>query len=182
MDLYEEQIVNDKYLYEGNWHDLRIREETIKFKEGGSVTIQVRSTFRGPLINTVSKMMAQVLYNAPPIVPHGDISLSWVGFKKEDTMTPNIYSLQFCKSVKCGIDKVRESDGVAFNFVFGSVDNEIGYAASGGFPQRKNRVIGSRISEGWTSENNWLGYMTPDQKPFILNPEKGYIHSANNRL
>jgi acyl-homoserine lactone acylase PvdQ len=38
-DLYSETIKDDKYLYEGEWRDLDIREETIKVRFGDDVKI-----------------------------------------------------------------------------------------------------------------------------------------------
>lgn len=38
------------------------------------------------------------------------------------------------------------------------------------------------ISNGWTGENEWEGYLTPEEKLSIINPECGYIITANNKV
>jgi len=37
-----------------------------------------------------------------------------------------------------------------------------------------------KISEGWTGENEWEGYLLPSEKVHIINPERGWIATANN--
>jgi len=56
----------------------------------------------------------------------------------------------------------------------------IGYAHAGGLPFRKNKKIGLKISKGWTNENEWEGYLNASEKFSILNPERGFIVTANN--
>ena len=36
------------------------------------------------------------------------------------------------------------------------------------------------ISEGWSGENEWEGYLAPHEKIHIINPERGWIATANN--
>lgn len=38
------------------------------------------------------------------------------------------------------------------------------------------------ISHGWTGENEWEGYLAPQEKMHIINPERGWIATANNDI
>ena len=40
---------------------------------------------------------------------------------------------------------------------------------------------GCKVLDGTTSENDWVGYIKPEDLPRIVNPKKGYIVTANNR-
>lgn len=31
-------------------------------------------------------------------------------------------------------------------------------------------------------ENMWIGFITPEDLPYVINPDKGYIVSTNNRM
>jgi len=42
--------------------------------------------------------------------------------------------------------------------------------------------MGLEISAGWIDENEWIGFLEPNEKVSILNPDRGYIVSANNRV
>lgn len=59
---------------------------------------------------------------------------------------------------------------------------DIAYALAGTIPRRKNKVIGQVISEGWQDENEWMGYLNPEEKPHIINPASGFVFSANNLI
>lgn len=43
-------------------------------------------------------------------------------------------------------------------------------------------TLGHRISRGWINENEWDGYIKGEDKPYLFNPEKGYIVNANNPI
>jgi len=54
IDLYQERFGEsdpDRYLYDGRWHELVTRVETLRVRGAADETLVVRSTHRGPLIN-----------------------------------------------------------------------------------------------------------------------------------
>lgn len=44
------------------------------------------------------------------------------------------------------------------------------------------RSGGYEISNGWTGEEEWEGYVQPYERPYTVNPEKGFIVAANGHL
>lgn len=38
------------------------------------------------------------------------------------------------------------------------------------------------VKKGWLKENDWLGTHPKEAQPFMLNPKKGFIATANNRI
>ena len=51
---------------------------------------------------------------------------------------------------------------------------------TGAVPWWKSNKIGLTISEGWSGENEWDGFLAPNEKVHIINPERGWIATANN--
>ena len=53
-----------------------------------------------------------------------------------------------------------------------------------GCPLRKNDYphLGSKVLDGTKSQHDWEGLTTIDEYPFVMNPEKGYLVTANNRI
>jgi len=51
MDLYVETVEENKYLYDGEWHEIEEYEETIKVRFWWDETLKVRMTRNGVLIN-----------------------------------------------------------------------------------------------------------------------------------
>ena len=65
--------------------------------------------------------------------------------------------------------------------LYADVDGNIGYQTAGLVPMRR-RDWGAAPVPGWTDEFGWRGFIPFDELPSVLNPEKGYIVSANNPI
>jgi penicillin amidase len=51
------------------------------------------------------------------------------------------------------------------------------------YPIRKHNVIGGAYpKKGNLAENAWLGFVSPSELPFVINPDKGYIVNSNNMI
>lgn len=51
-------------------------------------------------------------------------------------------------------------------------------------PKRKQEIpyIGCKVFDGTTSKNDWDGILGSKDLPRVINPKKGYIVTANNRV
>ncbi|MDX1451759.1 MAG: penicillin acylase family protein [Oleiphilaceae bacterium] len=70
----------------------------------------------------------------------------------------------------------------AWNWVIADNDGNIAYQMSGLAPKRHPEWNGLQPAPGWDSDFDWQGFYTPDELPQSLNPECGYIVTANNDL
>ncbi len=77
---------------------------------------------------------------------------------------------------------MQEKYKYPLNLVFALVETgEIGYATCGKFPIRNHKVVqGSYTKLGFLDENLWTGFIKSKDLPYVINPEKGFIVSANN--
>ena len=66
------------------------------------------------------------------------------------------------------------------NFVFADVDGNYGYFCRGRIPVRSS-VNGWLPVPGWTGEHEWQGDIPFEELPKSINPEEGYIATANNK-
>lgn len=69
------------------------------------------------------------------------------------------------------------------NLVMADTEGNIGYLLMLPYPNRKNKTpfIGSRVLDGTTSAFDWDGLLPLSTNPRSVNPQRGYIMSANNR-
>lgn len=65
------------------------------------------------------------------------------------------------------------------NWICADTAGHIGYAAAGLMPVRKNGD-GRRIARAWMDEGRWIAWIPYDEIPRRMDPESGYIVSANN--
>lgn len=69
------------------------------------------------------------------------------------------------------------------NLVVADNQGDIGYWMLASFPNRKDKTpfIGNRVLNGETTAYDWDGLVPAAELPKSLNPDKGYIETANNR-
>ncbi|MCB1245633.1 MAG: penicillin acylase family protein, partial [Acidimicrobiia bacterium] len=69
-------------------------------------------------------------------------------------------------------------DIAAQNVVYADTEGNIGYQSTGEIPIRANSD-GLRPVPGWDSSYDWTGLVPFDEMPYIFNPERGYVATAN---
>ena len=67
-----------------------------------------------------------------------------------------------------------------FNLVFADLQGNIGFQSVGRIPLRKITERGYR--PGWDPQHQWSGLLSYDEMPGLINPKRGYVVTANNRL
>ena len=67
------------------------------------------------------------------------------------------------------------------NIVYADVDGTIGYQCTGRYPVRRSGD-GTMPVPGWTAEHEWDGFIAFEDLPWSVNPESGFLATANNRI
>jgi penicillin amidase len=195
MDLFIEKVNPEnpnQYEADGQWVDFETRKETIQVTGSDPVEISVRTTRHGPVISDTYGILKDV---GDPrdkeFVPFKDragvalpenyvIALSWVGLQ-----TGNPLEAIIGFSTAQNWDEFRQAAShfhtPGHNLTYADVDGNIGYQTSGDVPIRK-KGNGTLPVPGWTGEYDWTGYVPFEELPYTLNPEEGYIVSANNQI
>ena len=52
----------------------------------------------------------------------------------------------------------------------------------GRLPIRRNGRKGAFVKDGSKREDDWVGYVPYEDQPRVINPKKGYIVNANNKI
>jgi penicillin amidase len=169
-----------QYEWNGEWRDMTVHEEVINFGDGEpSVTIQVRETHLGPILNDnqIDEQTGEILgfNNEDPIAFH------WTSYEPSTIY----YSIMLLNRAQ-NWDEFREAlrlwDAPSQNFVYADVEGNIGYQTPGNVPVRAAGHTGKLPVDGSTDEFEWRGYVPFDLLPSVFNPERGYIETANQAL
>jgi penicillin G amidase len=183
-DLYLERVDGDAYELDGVMVPMTLREETIEVAGGDPVTITVRSTARGPIVTDIGADFAAVAegYPAASGAPDGayEVSLQWTALTP-GTTAQSIFAMNRARDWAGFRQAAALFDVPAQNLIYADVDGNIGYQAPGTIPIRK-AGDGTVPLPGWTSANGWAGSVPFDAMPSVLNPERGYIVTANNAV
>jgi penicillin amidase len=179
LDYYQIRVNPDnelQYEWNGEWRDMIVHEEVIRFgNSDDTVTIQVRETHLGPIIND-NQLDAD-----------GNIT----GFNNEDPLAMRWTAL-IPGTVFQAIDGLNQAQNwdefraaLAFwdvpsqNVIYADVEGNIGMQNPGRIPIRAAGHTGNLPVPGWTDEYEWLGFIPFDSLPRAFNPERGYIATAN---
>jgi penicillin amidase len=176
-DLFEEHVTPDnpnQYRWRDKWETMTTRTETIRVKGGEPVTIQVRATRHGAIVNDFLPNLTQdATRNTTAYALHYLVTTE---------MTSSLEGLlgmmraRDWKTFCVGLSKYR-SPGL--HVVYADANNNIGYHTAGVIPIRK-RFSGQMPLQGWTGEDEWQGVIPFDELPQALNPKSGFIVSANH--
>jgi len=181
VDVYEEKISEDdtKYLYEGKWYPLEVREELIKIRFGNDLKLKVHSTRHGPIVNRYTA--EELPFLVFPRLTEKNISLTWAGRIKEDHTYRAFRDIFYSNTAQDAINAVRR---MTFNgnFLFGLANGDIGYASGGRYVKRTHYDNEPFFKNGSLAEDDWFEMVPPNEMPAIINPSKGYIIHANNKI
>lgn len=189
QDLYVEQINpynRDEYLVGNRWVPMDIRHEVIRIKGSDPYFLRVRSTRNGPIVTDHGGAVPYASYDARPveIFPTDliltELSLRWTALEPGATH----YAVLLYNRAR-NFDEFREAlsyfDTPSHNFLYADVHGSIGYVHPGRLPLR-GQGAGSLPAPGWDDSFQWQGYIDYEELPWLLNPERGYIISANNPI
>ncbi|MCB8944222.1 MAG: penicillin acylase family protein [Ardenticatenaceae bacterium] len=79
------------------------------------------------------------------------------------------------------VTAVTHLQAPSLNLLYADIDDNIGHWVTGIVPIRQNGD-GLLPAPGWTGTHEWVGEIPFTEMPHALNPQEGYIVSANHRL
>ncbi len=182
-DLYLEKLDGDSYLVGDTRKPLQTRTEVIKVAGGEDVTITVRSTEHGPLVSDADSTLAEVGRDAPAgraAPPRGTgyaVALRWTALQPGRTMDA-VALLNTAQTWEQFRAAAALFEVPAQNLLYASRDGHIGYQAPGKIPIRSG-YDGKYPAHGWDPAQDWTGYIPFQALPNVLDPQEGWIVTAN---
>ncbi|MCX7784219.1 MAG: penicillin acylase family protein [Meiothermus sp.] len=170
QDLYIMEEAPGGYRYKGQVEPWRIRTEVIKVKGEPDVTLRVRESRYGPVINDV--------VSNPGARP---LSLRWTSLDATDRTMEAFLGIARAQNWEQFKAALALYHAPSQNFVYADVDGNIGYMAPARFPIRKPGHSGLMPVPG-DGNWDWQGYLPQDQWPQVYNPKEGFIVTANNKV
>ncbi len=184
MDLYLERIEGDEYVVDGEKRPLEIIEDTIEVAGGEDVDITIRATHHGPIMSDTGLGTNLATIGENP--SEGDdapyaVSLGWTALQPGATADA-IFAMNRARDwdeFRAGASRFEVP---AQNLVYADEEGNIGYQAPGRVPVR-GEGDGRWPAPGWDSDYDWdEEYLPFDELPSVLNPESGFIVTANQSV
>ena len=171
QDLYIEKINPsnpNQAEFMGEWEDMEIIEEVIKVNGGEDVVVEVKITRHGPIVSDLRDDTSDVL------------AMRWTAHEPMRTLEA-IIGLNKAEDYDDFREALRFWDAPSQNFVYADTEGNIAYQTPGLIPIRANGD-GLVPVPGWSGEYEWEGWIPYEELPAVLNPDWGYIVTANHSV
>ena len=178
QDLYIERFKtvsngsgSPEYLFKDQWLPAAVHDETIKVNGAKDVDIQSIVTQHGPVIS------------GDPSKGCG-LSFKYTATEGPSSWPNTLFAMLEAEDAPQLIESMREWMDPCNNFLYADIHGNSGYLCRGRIPIRPGEMGGINgwlPVPGWTGEHEWQGYIPFDELPSSLNPEQGYVVTANNR-
>ncbi|HSF86040.1 MAG TPA: penicillin acylase family protein [Acidimicrobiia bacterium] len=184
MDLYVEKVnPNDPNQYEvnGEWVDMEVQTEIVEIAGGEPVEVTVRTTRHGPVVSDVFGRLDDFDTAGIELPEPYVVTLRWTALEDLPALTDTVFGLNTAQNWDEFRAALATFSVPAQNVIYADVDGNIGYQAPGIVPIR-NDGDGRVPVPGWTDRYEWTGFIDYDDLPRVLNPEDGWIVTANNAV
>lgn len=163
----------DQVWVDDHWENLSIRTETIQVRGADDVSVKVRVSRHGPLLNSVDDTVAAT--SSDPI------ALWWTLNQFPNTSILAAY--QFARSRN--IDDMRQAAGLidapGVNIMYGDKNGNIAWWAAARLVRRPVHVNSKLFLDGASGKDEPMGYYDFRENPRSENPSSGFVYSANNQ-
>jgi penicillin amidase len=174
LDVFVEQLNPsnpDQYMYNGQYRDFEIVDESILTKEGDVVPFEVKISVHGPLIDSITNTYDQDAESDP------NLAMRWTG----NDVIFNIVGIGLLNKMS-DLDSYYDAcfwwDIPAQNIIYADDQGNIALTVCGRYPVRTG-YDGSYPVQALNDSIGWAGYIPYAYIPRTVNPSQGYISSAN---
>ena len=187
QDTYLERIKPDdasQYQTPDGWAAFETRQELIKVRGGADVRLTVRSTRHGPVLSDAA--LAGVADEAlgPKAKPGYAIALRWTGLDTDADLVGTTLAMNAAGSVQAFIAAASGWVAPMQNMAVADDAGHIAQISPGRVPLRKpeNDLSGLAPAPGWDARYDWDGFLPVQVLPQLIDPDKGYIANANQKI
>jgi len=172
LDLIAEKINPEnpnQVWYHGQWVDMTTTEQQIAVKGEQPVTLTLRRSPHGPIVNDVIGATAGTT----------PIAMWWSFLESENPILEGFYEANRADT----LDKMRAAaekiQAPGLNIVWANAKGDIGWWAAAQLPIRPEGINPNYILDGSSEQADKLGFYPFSANPQEENPARGYIVSAN---
>ncbi|MBK8505019.1 MAG: penicillin acylase family protein [Saprospiraceae bacterium] len=167
-DFYEIEWIDSSktsYRVDGKVETIKFQIEEYQTQGGKIIYDTIKLTKWGPVFLEESRSLA----------------LQWLPNEAIDNCIVGTFrKLNQSQNFSDYYDALRGFISPAQNFIYASIDGDVALKVQGAMPI-KGEDEGQFILTGKTSKNDWNGYIPFDETPFIKNPDRGFVSSANQQ-
>jgi len=163
-----EDASRQRYLFDGVWKNTRIEVDTYHVKGGADFIDTLVFTHQGPVAFDRSY---------PGDTTLSGLAVRWTAHDPSNELLA-LYHLNKAHNTRDYLNAIPDFACPGQNFVYADRNGNIAIFQQGKFPL-KWKEQGKFILDGSQSKNDWHGMIPQKQNPHIINPDRGFVSSAN---
>jgi penicillin G amidase len=170
QDLFVERIEDESYEFQDERRPVELIEELITVRGSDQpVRHEVRITHHGPIVN-----------HALGADDEQPLALRWAALDEPSISDAHLGVLEPRSGPEL-VDLLRDVTMPVSNLIWADRHGSIGYKMIGRIPKRKGNCP-DLPKPGWTGEFEWDGWVPYEEMPELVDPDQGFIVTANNRV
>lgn len=149
------------------------RKEIIQVKGEKSIEFEIRETIHGPIMNSVVKEIGNLTSNP--------VTSWWVYILEPTKAMEAIYKMNHAGNIQEVADAASLIHAPGLNIMYGDSLGNIAWWAAAKLPIRGDKVHSKIFADGSDPEAQPKGWYPFTDNPQSINPESGFVASANNQ-
>lgn len=171
LDLFREsENANGQYRTPDGYRTYDVLKKSIKVKDSTDVTLTVKISRHGPLVN-------EVLDGLKKDTP---VAMSWIYTQHPNKLLEATYRISHAANLKAFTKGVALIHAPGLNVMYGDATGNIAWLAAGKLYRQTPTVNPNFILDG-AGDDDAKEYLDFSKNPGAVNPESGFVYSANNQ-
>jgi penicillin amidase len=174
LDLFQEEENpqnTNQYKTVDGYKNYTIRKKVVKVKDSASVTLNVKESIHGPIMNG---LLTSITSKKP-------IAMSWIYTQQQNQILDAVYSLSHSKNVNEFYNGVSLIAAPGLNVMYGDAQNNIAWITSGKLYKLDKSVNSNFILNGANGIDDKKEFLPFSKNPSAINPSWNYVYSSNNQ-
>ncbi|REL38171.1 penicillin acylase family protein [Rhodohalobacter sp. SW132] len=147
------------------------QQEIIEINGSDDYLLRIPHTIHGPLINSV--------HPDSEIIGTQPVAMRWAGHEISHELGA-FYEMNRASDLDEFLNALSEFGSPAMNFIYADREDNIALIGAGNLPIRSDEAYMFR--DGWNSEHRWEEWIPFDELPREINPDRGFVAHANNKV
>lgn len=184
VDLFKERVNPEnpnQYWAKDKWLDFEVHKETIFVKGTKPIELSLKTSRHGPIVNEAYSEFEGYENTFAGLEQDEPLSMWWLFYHPDNNLIDPLYELSRSKSPEEAASAVEKIYSPGLNVMYADKNNNIAWWASARLINRPKHVNPSMILDGASGKDDPLGFYDFSYNPQILNPESGYLYTANNQ-
>lgn len=174
LDLFQEdENPNNSNQYKTieGYKNYIIRKKYIKVKDSASVTLNIKESVHGPVMNGLLTSLTS----------KKSISMSWIYTQQKNQILEAVHTLSHSKNINDFYNGVSLIAAPGLNVMYGDAQNNIAWITSGKLYKLDQSVNGNFIMNGANGIDDKKEFLDFSKNPSAINPPWNYVYSSNNQ-